>query len=224
MGKLGLLMRLADAQPGANPSDEALAPAGLCPNIDAAFITVRNDEKTPCNNTLYFLSDISTLLSDAGATFYEKDIKGHTTDLVSIAWVVISLINGRTKGIKAAEGPQTSPGTIPFNPPNGTVIVLNGATPRADKEYDYHDWYDQEHGFVLTKVPGWQAGRRYKVEKVYGEVDGLAHFYGMNLYDEQNGLGGPEWQKSTNTDWTKRIRSQTAKQNQRRVWKLRTVQ
>ncbi|KAK7696872.1 hypothetical protein SLS64_014128 [Diaporthe eres] len=100
----------------------------------------------------------------------------------------------------------------------GTEIVINGSTPKAEYEADYHNWYDQEHVHKLGLVPGWQLTRRFRLEKVYGEAE-TASFYGVNFYDEENGLGGPEW-KASATEWTLRIRQQAAKPNIRRTWKL----
>ena len=60
--------------------------------------------------------------------------------------------------------------------------------------------------------------RRYKLERVFGEAE-TAAFYGVNFYDEKNGLGGPEWQAGV-TEWSMRIRSHAAKPNIRRTWRL----
>jgi hypothetical protein len=206
-------MRLAQPQPG-NPSlDSALAPAGVCAGIEATYVLRENDGKAPERNTVYFVSDIEPLLSSSAS--YEADVSAHSGDLASLSWVVLSFVNGRGK---SDSGPITDPHTPPTAPVEGTVVVANGSTPRPDMESDYHAWYDEEHGAKLGNVPGWQMCRRYKLEKVYGGAE-TANFYGVNFYDEVNGLGGPEW-KAGVTDWTLRIRDQAAKPNIRRVWKV----
>jgi hypothetical protein len=68
-------------------------------------------------------------------------------------------------------------------------------------------------------VPGWNENKRYRLEKSYGDVE-TASFYGFNFYDVENGLGGPEWKASTDTEWTQRVRSNHAKPNIRRMWKI----
>lgn len=65
--------------------------------------------------------------------------------------------------------------------------MINGSSLRPDKEDDYHGWYNEEHGPVLSLVPGWNEKQRYRLEKSYGEV---GKFYGFNYYDEKNGHQG----------------------------------
>ncbi|KAJ5604595.1 hypothetical protein N7510_009749 [Penicillium lagena] len=199
----GVLMRLSDN----------VSPIEI-PNIEGKYTLKADDNKTPGHNTVYFLSDISPLLSSK--EHYDDDA---TTNL-STSWVICAFINGRdTEG---AGELQTSPHVPPTPPARGSVLVINGSTPHSDKEADYHAWYDQEHGAKLTRVPGWQAARRYSLAKVYGAAE-TANFYGFNFYDEKNGLGGPEWQAGV-TGWTLRIRSNAAKPNIRRVWKVEGTQ
>lgn len=206
----GVLMRLSNIT--------SLPPI---PNVEAIYTLKADDGKTPSHNTVYFLSDITPLLSSE--THYNADAAAHReleASSPALSWVVCSFINGRDT---AGHGePQTSP-RVPSAPPApGSVVVVNGSTPRLDKEADYHAWYDQEHGAKLTQVPGWWAARRYALAKVYGETE-TANFYGFNFYDADNGLGGPEWQAGV-TEWTLRIRSNADKPNIRRVWKVEGTQ
>ncbi|KAL1854818.1 hypothetical protein Daus18300_011334 [Diaporthe australafricana] len=213
MPRSGILMRLTQHQPGQTPSDAALRPPNLCPGIEATYNLKATDERTPEYNTLYFLSDIDSVLTND--SLYEADVQAHTSDFASLLWVVASFINGRGKGDSAANTTIHTPLALPAH---GTIIVANGSTPLPEKEYDYHAWYDEEHAGKLGHVPGWQLSRRYKFERLYGEAE-VASFYGVNFYDEINGLGGPEW-KAAVTDWTLRIRDQAAKPNVRRTWKV----
>lgn len=200
-------MRLVHPLGGQTPSQETLSPSEVCPGIDAIYRLTHTDDKAPAYNTIYFLSDISPLLKDP--TFYNKDQTRSESSLESISWVLVSYINGH---------PATDTCVPPSPPTLGTEIVINGSTPKAEYEADYHNWYDQEHVHKLGLVPGWHLMRRFKLEKVYGEAE-TASFYGVNFYDEKNGLGGPEW-KASATDWTLRIRQQAAKPNVRRTWNL----
>lgn len=207
MATPGVLMRLSN-----NSSSSKLA----IPGIEAAYTLKANDGSTPSYNSLYFLNDIAPIVNSRSA--YDADIKDSSAS--EISWVICSFINGRdTAGL--SQKPQTKPHVLPNPPALGSILVINGSTPRADKEDDYHAWYDQEHGEKLTRVPGWNAARRYALAAVYGNVE-AANFYGFNFYDEENGLGGPEW-KAGVTDWTLRIRSNAAKPNIRRVWKVESV-
>ena len=208
-------MRLVDAR-----SSSELPPimcANPCPNVERTYTLEQNDDKTPAYSTLYFLSDIHPILQNE--SYYHDDADANGANFASITWVVMSFINGRTKySSPQPQYHQTTPNVIPGKLAGGSVIVLNGSTPCEDKESDYHNWYNQEHGLLLANVPGWKAGRRYRVEKVYGDIEevcGASTLFGLNVYDEQNGLGGPVWQASVHTDWTKRIQSQRSKPNYR---------
>lgn len=213
----GVLMRLVQVK--GNGVDESItSPPSVASNAEAIYKLTANDDGTPSLNTLYFLSDITPII--ASSTEYDEEVKraGESAD---VAWVVCTFINGRDD-VTPKEEPLSAALTKPqvlLKPPSpGSVIVINGSTPRSDKEQDYHDWYDQEHGGKLTLVPGWNNSRRYALAKVYGDVE-TAGFYGFNYYDAENGLGGPEW-KAGVTEWTMRIRSNAAKPNIRRVWKV----
>lgn len=206
-------MRLALTQDGSEPSDSVLAPANVCPNIEATYRLKRDEKLTPQFNTVYFLTDIAPVLENP--SLYEEDARNHSETISSLTWVVATFINGR---VPSSDKAITSPHAPATTPPAGTVVVVVGQTPQADKEQDYHDWYDQEHGAKLKFVPGWQCSRRYSLAKSYGPAE-TSNFYGVNFYDEENGLGGPQWQAGI-TDWTLRIRNQAARPNLRRVWKV----
>jgi hypothetical protein len=214
MPKQGLIMRLAQPKPAATPSESALAPLDAIPGSEAIYQLICTDNEEPQYNTVYFVTDIESIVSDS--SLYEADTKKHGDVFASLSWVVLSFINGRSPEDSTNLASRQTPSS---KPPLGTAIVVNGATPQAEKEYDYHAWYDEEHGPKLSNVPGWQFMRRYGTTKVYGETE-TANFYGVNFYDENNGLGGPVWQESTGTEWTVRIRSQKAKPNIRRTWKV----
>ena len=205
----GILMRLTqyDTVP-------KKAPETLCPNIKKTQTAVADDGQTPSQLALYFLSDVRPLISSSD--LYDKDAAKQDAD-ASVVWVVCSFINGRKR--------NTSPATtnvshlLSHAPASGSQLVINGSSPRLDKQDDYHAWYDEEHGPMLSLVPGWNENKRYRLEKSYGHVE-TASFYGANFYDAVNGLGGPEWKASTNTEWTQRVRGNHAKPNIRRVWKI----
>lgn len=207
-------MRLAQPGPNGPPPADALAPQSPCPGVEAIFTTEADDEKTPNSNTIYFLKDITPLVESS--TFYDEDVAAHKSTILSISWVICAYINGRDKSSTTEGLAKTH--LLPTPPSSKSILVVNGSTPRPDKEQDYHDWYDQEHGNKLTLVPGWNSARRYSLQKVYGETE-TASFYGFNYYDAENGLGGPEW-KAGVTEWTMRIRSNAAKPNIRRVWRV----
>ncbi|CRG90704.1 hypothetical protein PISL3812_07749 [Talaromyces islandicus] len=199
----GILMRLSE---GISSTTLPL------PGIEALYTLRAGDKEKPQNNTVYFLKDISHLLSAKDQ--YDADSAVNN----DVSWIICSFINGRDITTPNDGAPQEDPHKLPISAAPESVLVVNGSTPRPDNEADYHAWYDQEHGAKLTQVPGWTAARRYGLVKSYGPSE-TASYYGLNFYEEENGLGGPEW-KAGVTDWTLRIRSNAAKPNIRRVWKV----
>lgn len=205
----GLLMRLV--QCNTTPKEAMKTP---CPHIEKVWTAVADDGETPSRLALYFLSDVRPLLSSSN--LYDEDIAQQDAD-ASVAWVICSFINGREKDSPLTT--MSASDSLSHTPAEGSRLVVNGSTPRPDKENDYHAWYDEEHGPMLSRVPGWSGNIRYHKEKSYGHVD-TASFYGFNFYDAENGLGGPEWKASTGTEWTQRVRGNHAKPNIRRVWRI----
>ncbi|KAL2848914.1 hypothetical protein BJY01DRAFT_246139 [Aspergillus pseudoustus] len=208
MATPGILIRLSD-----KPATRALS----IPGLETSYTLSAADSETPSHATIYFLNDLSPIINSA--SLYESD-KASSQSATPPSWLICKFINGRDTS-NPSGAPQTNPHTLPTPPPHGSTIVINGSTPRQDKEDDYHAWYDQEHGGKLALVPGWRGMRRYALAKVYEEIE-TANFYGVNFYDKVNGLGGPEW-KAGVTEWTLRIRQNAAKANLRRVWRVEGV-
>ncbi|CAK7235426.1 hypothetical protein SBRCBS47491_009289 [Sporothrix bragantina] len=209
----GILMRLVHAREGVDAHASVLTPPAPCHHVQATWKMTARDDKQPAHCTIYFVADIAPLVADGG--LFTADAQSHADTVAAVSWVVLAFVNGRERDSPTSSA-ITANSLVSPAPAPGSVIVLNGSTPRPDKADDYHAWYDQEHGGKLAYVPGWQTMRRYRLEKVYGNAE-TADFYGMNLYDAVNGLGGKEWQDGV-TEWTLRIRSQAARPNIRRVW------
>jgi hypothetical protein len=205
----GLLMRLVECS-----SSPRNPPPMPCPNIENIYAAAADDGKTPTQLTLYFVSDVRPLI--ASPNLYDNDLASQIPN-DNLTWVVCSYINGRDKDLSPTT--PSVPHLLSHTPAAGSRLVVNGSSPRQDKEEDYHNWYNEEHGPMLSLVPGWNENKRYRLEKSYGDVE-TASFYGFNFYDVENGLGGPEWKASTDTEWTQRVRSNHAKPNIRRMWKI----
>ncbi|KAF2111848.1 hypothetical protein BDV96DRAFT_581891 [Lophiotrema nucula] len=108
-------------------------------------------------------------------------------------------------------------------PPLNMQLVQVGMAPRNDPENiaDYHDWYKTEHMPFLAEVPGWQVGNRYEYLRSVGDKAEIVRpFLAAHLYDEVNGLGGPEWRKSVDSEYTKRVQRNCVEPNHRRTWKV----
>ncbi|KAJ9228314.1 hypothetical protein DTO169E5_9207 [Paecilomyces variotii] len=101
-------------------------------------------------------------------------------------------------------------------PVEGSVLVALSTTVQPGKEKELDRWYREEHIPLLSKVPGWLRTRRFassQIEK-HDEVEYLT----LHEYSANNGLGGPEWQASTTTPWTKEINTSVVKDKRRRAY------
>ena len=93
--------------------------------------------------------------------------------------------------------------------------------PDPDNIKDYHNWYKTEHMPFLAEVPGWQVGNRYEYLRSVGSGKEIVRpFLAAHLYDEMNALGGPEWKKSVDSQYTKRVQQNCVLPNHRRTWKV----
>ncbi|KAF2791681.1 alpha/beta-hydrolase [Melanomma pulvis-pyrius CBS 109.77] len=81
-------------------------------------------------------------------------------------------------------------------------------------------WYDEEHIALLQKVPGWRRTRRF-VTSYLDLADGKTkEFLTLHEYAPENGLGGPEFEAATTTEWTKKIMQGSVDRKNRRVYDL----
>jgi hypothetical protein len=207
-------MRLIEPNVGASQDSVQASPQLPGSIVQRTYKAVADDAVKPTGLTLYILNDIDPIISSAQP--YKDDVAANPS--LTISWVVCRFISGRSFGSSSSSPPSLTHPLL-HQPAARSKLVINGSTPRSDKESDYHEWYDVEHGPGLATVPGWNAMRRYALEKVYGDVE-TASFYGFNYYDEESGLGGEIWTKSTKTEWTAKIRGNAAKGNIRRVWRI----
>lgn len=105
----------------------------------------------------------------------------------------------------------------------GKHVVQVGMAPIETREIldDYHAWYKKEHMPILATVKGWEIGNRYQLLASYGDGTELAKPYlAAHQYDEVNGLGGPDWRKSIDSLWTKKVMSRLASPSHRRTWRI----
>lgn len=110
------------------------------------------------------------------------------------------------------------PGTEDQPIPRNSTVVCVGITPKEGTTEDYVKWFEEEHLGLLQLIPGWRSSARYELAASFGGPDDVAPYLAFHVYDEKNGLGGPEWRRSVETEWTKRVRDNVAVPHFRRVW------
>jgi hypothetical protein len=205
----GLLLRQYTPSPLVSTShDTSLEFPGA--NITSITTLASTDDKvttgSPSHCAIYEVLHISKLLNDDANTKYLAESKEST----SLDWQVYRLVSKRSR----AGFEEKDNGVVA----SGATIVCVGVTPKLDSFEDYSKWFEEEHAELLSKVPGWVKSSRYELAKSYGSQGHVAPFIAVHLYDELNGLGGPEWKKSVETEWTLRVREQCAVPHFRRVW------
>jgi pimeloyl-ACP methyl ester carboxylesterase len=90
------------------------------------------------------------------------------------------------------------------------------------KEEELKKWYEEEHVPLLQKVPGWRRTRRFVTSYIDLQANSALQkeFLALHEYAPQNGLGGPEFQKATTTEWCDKIYKDVVKDRKRRTYDL----
>jgi hypothetical protein len=209
----GVLLRLYSSS---SFSQTAIEHSLDVPGADIKSLTTlrSTDDKvvsgSPSANILYEVKHISKLLIPGA---YEKDTAHNDGTTTSLNWQVYKLISKISR-----------PGTEDQVAPSNSTMVCIGITPMEGAFEDYSKWYEEEHLGLLSLVPGWRSSARYELAASFGGPKVVAPYIAMHFYDEVNGLGGPEWKRSVETDWTKKVRRNCAVPHFRRVWSVESQQ
>ncbi|KFZ03205.1 hypothetical protein V502_11147 [Pseudogymnoascus sp. VKM F-4520 (FW-2644)] len=211
----GIVLRLFNPTRGATVDPEIDVPGSDITHVTTITST---DDKVqmgaPSAGFAYHVKHISKFLIEGA---YERD-PAHAENLTqSLDLLVYKRVSQLSR-----DGHELSEGGVA---PPRSVMICVAITPR-DTE-DYSKWYDEEHQGMITKVPGWIKSERYELAKAYGSQVRAAPFLAVHFYDENNGLGGPEWRASVDTMWSKKIRENVIVPHFRRVWEVvdqRTVE
>jgi len=176
-------------------------------DVKSMITATSNDDKVksgaPSASIIYEIKHISKLLSPSA---YEKDPAHQNGTINSLEWQVYKLVTKVSR-----------PGTESEANPKASTMICVGVTPNENTYDEYASWYDQEHVRLLSKVPGWRSSARYELAASFGSPQAVAPYLAVHLYDERNGLGGPEWRRSVETEWTLKVRGNCAP-HYRRVW------
>ncbi|KAJ7224269.1 hypothetical protein GGX14DRAFT_424905 [Mycena pura] len=89
-------------------------------------------------------------------------------------------------------------------------ILAVGFIMTPDGEDELDKWYNEEHMDLLSKVPGWKQGRRFKLVEYNQRGDSMAgkpvHKYlAFHSFDNQQFAGTPEFKHATGTEWRGRV-------------------
>ena len=90
------------------------------------------------------------------------------------------------------------------------------------KEEELKKWYEEEHVPLLQKVPGWRRTRRFVTSYLDIQANSSLQkeFLALHEYAPENGLGGPEFQAATTTEWCDKIYKNVVQDRKRRTYDL----
>jgi hypothetical protein len=106
--------------------------------------------------------------------------------------------------------PETAPSSLP-----GRYILVVHLQVTLEGEEEFNRWYNEEHMGLLSKVPGWLRGRRYKlVESVYRGINTKqtgkdktpnADYLAIHELERDGFMDLPEFKAATQTPWREKV-------------------
>ncbi|KAJ6493561.1 hypothetical protein C8R47DRAFT_1118743 [Mycena vitilis] len=123
---------------------------------------------------------------------------------------ILSKIGGLSSRTYIHMGTFTHPDTSPESLPSRYILVVNLEMKTPEGEDDLNKWYDEEHMDLLSKIPGWKQGRRYKLVDYcqQGEMmvdKPVSKYLAIHEFTENNFLESPEFKHATSTEWRSRV-------------------
>ncbi|KAJ7668335.1 hypothetical protein B0H17DRAFT_1142454 [Mycena rosella] len=113
---------------------------------------------------------------------------------------ILSKLGGLSRRSYLHMGTFTHPDTKPEELPSKYVFVVSlEMTPEGEDELN--KWYDEEHMDLLSKIPGWKAGRKR------GELadQPVAKYLAIHELSNNDFLSTPEFKHATSTEWRARV-------------------
>ncbi|KAJ7606152.1 hypothetical protein DFH06DRAFT_1019628, partial [Mycena polygramma] len=137
----------------------------------------------------------------------KPEANSHTSDNEK---AILSKIGGLSSRTYIHMGTFTHPDTTPESLPSQYVLVVSLEMKTPEGEDNLNKWYDEEHMDLLSKIPGWKQGRRYKLVDYYqqGELmvdKPVSKYLAIHEFTENNFLESPEFKHATSTEWRGRV-------------------
>ncbi|KAI1636239.1 Alpha/Beta hydrolase protein [Biscogniauxia mediterranea] len=137
-------------------------------------------------------------------TIGQVDVKRYFWDL---AWTKQSPLYIPIEQLTDEEGEGIVLAAIEFKP-----------TETDNAAEEIKKWYEEEHGDMLSKVPGWLRSRLFKTSSL--EPGAAASFLSLHEFARENGIGGPEHKASMSTPRAADILGNYATLTSRRLYSL----
>ncbi|PQE31777.1 Alpha Beta hydrolase protein [Rutstroemia sp. NJR-2017a WRK4] len=101
----------------------------------------------------------------------------------------------------------------------GNVVLAVTAEIEAEMEEEFNKWSDEEHLPMLSKIPGWRRTRRFVTSSILEGKEGK-EYLAIHEFAPENGIGGPEQQAATSTEWSKKMIEKAMKSRKLRKYDL----
>ncbi|KAF8216478.1 hypothetical protein K438DRAFT_1558472 [Mycena galopus ATCC 62051] len=138
---------------------------------------------------------------------------------------IVGKIEGTSKRVYYHMGTFTHPGTAVESLPCKFLLVVTLEMTTPEAEDDLNKWYDEEHMDLLSKVPGWKQGRRYKLrdfsQKGLMADDPVSKYLAIHEITNNNFSSTPEFKHASSTEWRERIMKNACRKA--RVFELHKV-
>lgn len=166
------------------------------------------DEQNPSWSAVYDVSDLAWL---------EKRIYSRLRQERSVREKqVMSTFESLDRKIYSQISTRQKPG---FSGPAPVQVAVSILLKDENLE-EFDKWYEEEHTGMLARIPGWLRTRRFRLVAPgikgmppKGQTETLA----VHDFEAQNGLGGPEQQAATGTEWRNRV-AKLFISAERRIW------
>ncbi|KAJ7252770.1 hypothetical protein B0H12DRAFT_1017950 [Mycena haematopus] len=171
------------------------------PGIKSAVRYKAADSQTPTWLTLY---DIET--PEVANSEPYTGLQARASDREK---AIAEKIGGLSKRTYVHMSTFTHPDTTAESLPCKFVLVVALEMTTPEGEDDLNRWYDEEHMDLLSKIPGWKQGRRYKLkdfsQKGVMADEPVFKYLAIHEFTENNFMTSPEFKHASSTEWRARI-------------------
>ncbi|KAF9456042.1 hypothetical protein BDZ94DRAFT_1230236 [Collybia nuda] len=206
----GLLFVLAECGPKVSEIefnawyDDEHAPARLTvPGFTSAARYKSIDSKTPSWVAIYDMDSTDVVFSEAYAALRTNASENERSIISRLALLNRRIYNHMT----TVESPHFDPNS------SAEFILAVYMQPTADDEVDFNQWYNEEHLDMLSKVPGFQRARRFKLishVELAGKVNPLlaktpTSYLTVYEWDSDSYKDTPEFASALATPWSVQV-------------------
>ncbi|KAJ7644347.1 hypothetical protein FB45DRAFT_1053123 [Roridomyces roridus] len=133
------------------------------------------------------------------------DLKDKSSDNEKL---VLSKIEATSRRLCVPIATYTHPGYVENAPPSKYILTV-GLEVTPEGEDELNEWYEVEHMDLLSKIPGWQRGRRFKVMDAF-QTGTFADkpvfkYLAIHEFDNADFKETEEFKHASSTEWRTRV-------------------